>query len=185
MSRLLRGIIYRARFKYIQLSEMLDHYGPKNIDKTNQTNKLPEVKVVQVKDQKQIESLCNFYYKNPSSMMMVPWKKDILQERISNGVKFYLIYNQRNILVGAAGVDPERNMFVHSIVDYKQRKQGYGKSMYLILIGLMKEQGVNEIRAQILKRNIRAKNMLLSIGFEIDPKEDKEKYFTMIKRSDV
>ena len=118
-------------------------------------------------------------------MMMVPWKKDILQERISNGVKFYLIYNQRNILVGAAGVDPERNMFVHSIVDYKQRKQGYGKSMYLILIGLMKEQGVNEIRAQILKRNIRAKNMLLSIGFEIDPKEDKEKYFTMIKRSDV
>jgi len=181
MRSLLRAIIYRTRLKYIQLNEMLDNYGLNKNDNINQKINLPKIKLTQVKEEIQIESLCNFYYNNPSNMMMVPWKTDILEERMSDGVNFYLIYNQNNILVGATGFDHKRNMFVHSIVDYRHRKQGYGKSMYLRLIDLMKEQGIDKVRVQTIKKNIRAINMLLNIGFEIDSKEDNDKYLTMVK----
>jgi RimJ/RimL family protein N-acetyltransferase len=185
ISRLLRTIIFRTRNIYLQLAEILDHDKPYESKDISQIVMLPEVEVMPVEEEKEIKFVINLYYKNPSPMMFIPWKKEIFDERISDGVKFYLIYNGNSQLVGATGFDQKRNMFVSSIIDSKQRKKGYGKSMYLKLMDLKKKQGIHEFRAQIFKRNIRAKNMLLSIGFEIDSKEDNEKYFTMIKQFDV
>ncbi len=181
MNTLLRSVIFHMRYRYFRLMEMLDKNRPNKVVNSDPVNNLPEVEVLPANEEKEIELLEKVYYKNPSGLMMVPWKSKILKERIASGVKFFLIYNKDDILVGATGFDQKRNMFVHSIINRTHRKRGYGKSMYLRIIDLMKEQGVDEVRAQAFKENARAINMLLSIGFEIEPDNSGSNYLTMVK----
>jgi RimJ/RimL family protein N-acetyltransferase len=111
----------------------------------------------------------------------MPWKRKVVEERIKDGVIFFLIYNENGQLVGATGFDQKRNMFVHSLIDRKYRGNGYGRSMFLGLIELFKRHGIIELRAQALKRNNQAIKMFQNIGFEIIARESDDKYFTMVK----
>lgn len=178
---LLRTIIYRMRNRYLQLMEMINNDEPDKIKRKNQIDKLPEIKVIPVKEEKEIESLVKLYYKNPSPMVLPLWKREEMEAKILKGIEFYLFYNENNKLVGATGFDCNRNMFVHSIIDYKHRREGYGMKMYFELMDLKKREGIHEFRAQTFNNNNRAINMMKKIGFEIDSKEYGEEYITLVK----
>lgn len=178
---LLRTIIYRIRSRYLQFLEMLNNDEPNIIEKKIQIDNLPGVKLIPVKEEKEIESLVKFYYKNPSPMVLAPWKREEIKAKILNGIEFYLCYNKENKLVGAIGFDCNRNMFVHFIIDYKNRGKGYGMKMSFELLDLKKRKGIHEFRAQTFNNNNRVINTMKKIGFEIDSKECGEEYITLVK----
>ncbi len=160
---------------------MLNNDEPNIIKKKIQIENVPEIKIIPVKEEKEIEALANLHFMNPSPMVMPLWKREEVEAKISGGIEFYLCYNDKNGLVGATGFDSGRNMFVHSIIRRKERGNGYGPSMYLELMVLKKKRGIHEFRAQTFINNNRAINMMIKIGFEIDSKECGKEYITLVK----
>ena len=131
---------------------------------------------------RKMEKILEIYIQNPSRMTISPNNMESINREVELGTEFYLICDASRFPIGCIGWQPWRNMAVNLIIDYKYRSKGMALASMRSLMDLKKNQGINEFNVQVYRKNWRAQNLFLSLGFVVDKdKESNEKYISLTR----
>jgi hypothetical protein len=115
------------------------------------------------------EELVGLYRRNPSPFVVGPKTIADLQSDLDNDIRYFLVRNGEGETVGARGFDGKLQLTVGTVTDFPARGMGYQVYAGIKLRKLLACEGINEVRAIVVRSNTRMQRAMLAAGWKLAP----------------
>jgi hypothetical protein len=112
------------------------------------------------------------YMDNPSPYVHGPKTAEQLQEKLVQGIQFFLIVNCGGEFVGARAFEPGRKTLQNSVTDFRHRGNGYQLASGPRLRKIPAKAGHTEFLVAVLRTNTRVQRSLRAAGWKMKPHPD-------------
>lgn len=134
---------------------------------------LPVVKVVPVESGREHGSaLVDLYARNPSPFVNGPTTMARLEQKLADGMRYFLVLNENDDVVGARAFDPAKQLLMSTVTEFRFRGRGYQAAAGYKVYSLLAEEGYREFRSAFLRSNTRIRRSLIARGWTIEPDPD-------------
>lgn len=118
------------------------------------------------------ERLVSMYVDNPSPYVFGPSTNEILQEHLERGIRYFLVTNSDGEYVGARAFNPNTKLFLSTLTDFRHRGYGYQVSASFELMMMLADEGIIEVRSNVLSSNTRMQRAMIARGWKMSPDAD-------------
>lgn len=167
------GIVRHPRQAWHRVREIIRIANSPSLSDLVPSDELVDVEVIPVgSDEKLQEKLIAMYKDNPSPYVHGPKVVEQLQEKLVQGIQYFLIANCDGEFVGARAFDPSRKTLQNSVTDFRHRGNGYQLASGPKIRKILAKAGHTEFFVTVLRTNIRVQRTLRAAGWKMEPHPD-------------
>lgn len=171
--RFVLGILRHPRQAWRRLRELYRIVTAPPESSVVSTGSLSDVDLIPVT---QIDTLgrklVEMYANNPSPFVSGPASIDKLELSMSQGVRYYLVANDRGEFVGARAFDPDKKLLLSRVTDYRYRGRGYQLSASKKMFRHLIKEGHKEIYTAVYRDNSRMLRTMAAEGWRLEADPD-------------
>ncbi len=167
--RFVLGILRHPRQAWRRLRELYRIVAAPPESSIVPTGSLPDVNLIPVTQTDMLgRKLVEMYARNPSPFVSGPAGIDALEFSMTQGVRYFLVANDRGEMVGARAFDPDKKLLLSIVTDYRFRGRGYQLSAGKKLIRHLAEEGHKELRTAVFRGNSRMLRTMAAEGWHLE-----------------
>ena len=169
-ARFALGIFKHPGQAWLRLRELSRMLVAPALSKSIDIDNLPVVKLVPVTtDSTDKARLISVYAANPSPFVNGPKTMERLEQKLNDGLKYFLILNEADEVVGARAFNPATKLLMSTVTDFRFRGKGYQAAAGFEVVSVLADEGFREFRSAILKSNTRTQRSLEARGWTMEP----------------